>query len=149
MFDNHRKAIQLSGTPYVTMEVSRGYSDGESIELVDMDLTDELLEICIAEGPDTPSILTLNVAVSVTDRTWQDYKDECVEPRYFPCNFDLTDVVKSSTVLISWQSTNLTGLPRADDLGEPVNLYFEIRRRDGTGPRFVAGDLILTESING
>ena len=56
-------------------------------------------------------------------------------------------MVTVSLVTISWTANNLSNLPKADVQGEPVCLYLEIRREDGSGPRFAAGDFVLTERV--
>ena len=81
-------------------------------------------------------------------RTWQSYKDEdCVPDHFFPCGIDMSETITTSLVTINWGKSDLVDLPRSDVLGCPNNLYFEIRRVDGSGPVFAAGDLILTESV--
>lgn len=148
MFEKHKKAIQLGGTPYITpIEAGRGYADGETIPIPDTDWSGESLVAVIATAPGQPSLATFSVAIATEQKTWQDYKDECVPCHFFPCGVDYTETITTTLMTISWSVANLSLLPSPDMAGEPVIFYMEIRRADGTGPRFAAGDFVLTERV--
>lgn len=148
MFDKHRAATQIAGDPYIQISAARGYADGETIPVADTDWSGESLACVVSKGPDQPSLATLSVSLSTESKTWQQYKDECVPvERYMPCGAELTDSITTTLMTISWSAANLASLPRATVLGEPVNLYLEVRRSNGTGQRFAAGDFILTERV--
>lgn len=149
LFDKHRRAIELGGTLYLSsIEAGRGYEDGETIPIPDEDWSDESLEAVVAVGPGHPVLTTLSVSITTEQRTWAYYRDvECIPKNLFPCGIDFEETITVSLLTVSWSAANLQGLPLPDTKGEPTNLYMEIRRRDGTGPRFAAADFILTESV--
>ena len=148
MFDKHKKAIQLSGTPYITpIEAGRGYADGETIPIPDTDWTGESLVAVVAVAPGQPSLVAMGVGIATEQKTWQDYKDECVPDHFFPCDVDYSETITTTLMTVSWTAANLAFLPAPDVAGQPVNFYMEIRRADGTGPRFAAGDFVLTERV--
>ena len=152
LFDKHRRAIELSGTLYLTpIEAGRGYADGETIPIPDTDISGETLEAVVALGPGYPALATMDVSIDTETHTWAYYRDVmCVPLNLFPCGIDFEQEIVTSLLTISWTEANLSDLPAAsgESKGEPVNLYMEIRRVDGSGPRFAAGDFILTESIS-
>ena len=149
LFDKHRRAIELSGTLYLTpIEAGRGYADGETIPVVDTDWSDEVLEAVVAVGPGYPSLASLKVEVIIEEKTWAHYRDvECIPLTRFPCGINFDDVITTSILSISWTAADLVNLPQPAVKGGPLNLYMEIRRLGGGGPRFAGADFILTESI--
>ena len=149
MFNKHQKAISLSGTPYISpIEGGRGYADGETIPFVETDWSTENLEAVVAMSPGQESLATFSVNVTTEQQSWRHYKEVvCVPSHFFDDIKDLDEMVTVSLVTISWTANNLSNLPKADVQGEPVCLYLEIRREDGSGPRFAAGDFVLTERV--
>lgn len=148
MFDKHKRAAQLACEPYICISAARGFADGETIPFADTDWTSETLVCSISTAPGQERLTMLPVSLTVEQKTWQQYKDECIPvERFMPCDADLADVITTTLMTISWTPTSLETLPRASILGEPVNLYLEIHRSDNTGRRFVSGDFILTERI--
>lgn len=147
-FNSQRAAAKLAGEPFINMSAARGFSDGETYPVADTDWADENLTCRVSLGPGQPALAVLPVQISTESKTWQQYKDECVPvEKYLPCGAELTDEITTTLMTISWSSTSFGRVPPAPNLGEPVALYFEIRRSDNTGPRFVAGELVLTERI--
>lgn len=148
MFEKHKSAIKLSGTPYITpIEAGRGYADGETIPIPEVDWSSENLEAVIALAPDQTVLKTLTVTTTSEQRTWRYYiEDECLPLNFLPCGVSLDDTITVTLLTIGWDG-DFTNVPKATVSGEPITLYLEVRRVSGSGPRFAAGDFVLTESL--
>lgn len=149
MLEKHRAALAICGDPFGPLCAARGKSDGETFDVLDADWSGESLVCKIAYGPDYSALATLtNLTVTSEERTWQQLKDDCYDVEsLWECGTALTDLVWVSYLTVNWSEDDLSDLPRAETLGEPVELYYEVVRADGSGQRFVAGQFILTESI--
>jgi len=148
VFDLHKEALRISKTPYVPLEAGRGLSDGDVIVMPDTDLSAETMVCVVAEVPGGKALATLPVDIETETRTWQSYVDEdCIPKHYFPCGINMEDTITTSLLTVSWSPSSFSNVPENTKVkGEPLNLYYEIRRDGNIGPRYVAGDLILTES---
>ena len=149
MFDNQRKALAVSRTPWLGLEGARNLSDGESFIFLDLDLTGESLAIFLSLGPGLETLAQLPVTIDVASTTWGTVLSPCDERR-LPCGSELTDAVVASTVNISWTEAKFNGVAEAAVPNDVVPLYLELRRIDGTGPRTAGGVFFLTETnLNG
>ena len=130
------------------MSAARGFSDGETFPLLEQDLSSEALICWVSLGPSHPALASLSVGRTTESKTWQQYKDECVPvDDYLPCGASLNDSITTTLLTLSWDASTFNNVPVAEKQGEPVDLYFEVFRSNGTGPRFLSGHLILTERV--
>ena len=145
MFDSQRNALAISRTPWLGLEGARNLSDGEALEFLEQDYTNETLSVFLSLAPGRATLATLPVSIVVTNTTWADAL-ACDQKRALPCDQELTDAVVVSTLNIYWAEANFTNVPEAAIPNEVVPLYLELRRTDGTGPRLAGGVFYLTET---
>lgn len=144
----HKAEVIASGDAWHILRAARGVTDGQDIEFQDVDWTGEELIGIIATSPAMPSIGTFEVQVSHRQETYQEIKDSCLNPN-IPCGAELTDLVDITTLSLVWSGSmfaNEANFPPSGE-GDPRRYYFEVKRKDGTGVRFVAGDFVLLEGL--
>jgi len=147
-FEKQRGAAVTAGEPFISLSAARGFSDGETIPIVDTDWSGEELTCKVATAPGQPALATLSVSLSTETKTWQEYEDECFAVEdYMECDDELTDETTTTLLSLNWSATSFELVPLASSAGEPVSLYFEIHRSNDTGPRLASGELTLTERI--
>jgi len=149
MFDRHRNALAVGGTPWLGLEGGRNLADGQAFEFLGLDLSGENLSVFFSLAPGRAVLTQNDVTITTTTLTWAEALTKCNERRK-PCDVELTDTVVVSTVNISWTATTFTNIPEANVPNDVVPLYLELRRTDDTGPRIAGGVFYLTETnLNG
>lgn len=147
-FQQHKRAVELGGTPYVTIEASREYPGSISLPVVGADWSGDSVQLnCrVSITPGVAAVVILPVTVTVEQHTWQEYKDLGIPDHYFPSNVMFEDIVDVSLVNITWSANEWDGVSESepDVIGDPVIMYFEIVRTDLQSGLFIAGEFIIT-----
>lgn len=141
--------LERAGVPSYDLGACRlSDYESETLDFHHLNLTGAIVECYISEHKDTGSRLaTLVVSKQTETKPYQAYIDECrFEEAWIPCGETPSDMMTSSAVNISSAQSSLAALPRASVQGEPVALYYTLRKTSPTPEVLLAGRFHLTET---
>lgn len=145
---NNRRAAAIAREPFIAISATRGLADGATIFFADTDWSGEALTCEVALRPGLAAVATLPVTIATETDPWQHLVDcDGVPKEFVPCDTAMTDETTITKMTVSWSEASFGSVPAPTVLGEPIELFYEVRRSDGSGPRFLAGEFVLTEKV--
>ncbi len=136
--------------PTLSIHASRGHSDNHPFTWLNRDLSGEELACFVSLAPGVRYFAELPIAIETSTIEWGALAEapHCISTisDYLPCGVELSDDVDIASCVISWSHDSFRSFDRSERAGQPLELYFEIRRKDQTGPLLAAGKFTLIES---
>jgi hypothetical protein len=144
---DHKKSLSIGGTPWLDIQATRGYADGQTFRVIDNDWSSQGLEVAVSRGPGLDSLTKLTVAAVSGTMTWQELRDEGVNSDFFTGIADLSATFTYTDLTVSWTAVQIDLLDDPVTAGDVLEFYYEIKRTDDSGPLFVAGNFYVSERI--
>jgi len=141
--------LEKAGVPAFDLGACRNADyESETLDFHHLDLRGSVVECYISEYPGAEIRLGTFVVSKHTEiKPYQAFIDECrFEEAWIPCGETPADSMTTSIVNLASAQSTFENLPRAKEQGQPVTLYYCLRRTSPNIETLLAGRFILTET---